>query len=201
MRPGAPIDLLGDLDRRLTGLDPATARADVDLDQAFDRDPVFLRRGRQIVDVGEIVDADQHAGAGRQRRKALDLLGRGDLVRDENVAHPAAHHRLGFADLLAADAAGAALLRQVGRDVRRFVALGVAAVANSVLLYELRHLRDVSLERVEVEEQARRVDLFDGHADAGGDVDAHVRTPWLGFEKLLRHPRQLVQVDIATRHV
>ena len=81
------VDLPGDLDRGLTRLDAATPRSDVDLDQAFDRDPVFLCRGRQIVDVGQIIDANQHADAGRQRRKTLDLLGRDDFVRDENVAH------------------------------------------------------------------------------------------------------------------
>ena len=55
-----------------------------------------------------------------------------------------------------------------GRDHRGLVGLGVGSMAHAVGGHRLRHLVQVSLEGVEVDEQGRRLDLAEGHPDPGG---------------------------------
>ncbi len=166
-------DLLRDRHGGLAGRDAAAAGADVDLHEAFEGDAVLDRRRREVVDVAEVVDADQHPRPGGERGEALDLLRRDHLVGDQHVADAGAHQRLGLADLLAADAAGAAPLDLQDRDVGRLVGLGVRPVAQAVRLHEAAELVDVALEGVEVDQQAGGVHLLDRHPDGGGDVVAH----------------------------
>ncbi len=166
-------DLPGDRHGGLARGDAAAAGADIDLHEAFEGDAVLHGRRREVVDIAEVVDADQHPRPRGERRQAIDLLRRDHLVGDQHVADAGTHQRLGLADLLAADAAGAAPLDLHHRDVGRLVGLGVRPVAQAVRLHEAAELLDVALERVEIDHQAGGVDLLDRHADAGGNVVAH----------------------------
>ena len=111
--------------RRLARRDAAAAGADVDLHvhvQLDARSAAPPAADRAML--SEIVDAHADARLARELGQAREL-GRADhLVGDQHVAHAAAHHRLGLADLLAAHADRAARdLRQ--RDLRALVGLGV----------------------------------------------------------------------------
>jgi hypothetical protein len=97
----------------------------------------------------------------------LKLLLPEDLVADEHVAHAAGDQHLGLADLLHA-LADRAMRDLLQRDRRRFVRLGMRAHAHTRLFRELRHLGEVALEGVEVDDEGRRVDLVDGRADVCG---------------------------------
>ena len=94
------VDRLGEVDGGLSRTDAAAARADIDLDEAFEGDAVSLRGLGEVADVAGIVDADEDPGAGGQRRQPLDLLRCDHLVRDENVADAGADQRLGLADVV-----------------------------------------------------------------------------------------------------
>src|SRR5258706_11107352 len=172
--PRSCLDLLSDFNRRFTRGDAASAGTDVDLDQALDGRAVFLCTSLEIVHIIQVVHTDDHAGARRQGGEALDLLGGDHLVRDEDVPDASAHQRFGLAHLLAADTASPALLDLVDRDIGRLMCLGVRPVPQPVILYELGQLRDVTLESIEVHKEAGRIDVFERHADAGGNIDGHV---------------------------
>jgi hypothetical protein len=89
----------------------AAPGAAVDLDEALDGGAVLLGGGREVGDVGDVVDADDGARAElRDAREPVDLGGVADLVRDQDVLDAAAGEDLGLGDLLAADADGAAEL-------------------------------------------------------------------------------------------
>ena len=94
-----------------------------------------------------------------------------DFVADQHVAHAAADQRFGLADLLAALAHGAGRdLHQ--RDRRALVRLRMRTQAHAGGPRELGHPLHVALQRVEIDDQRRRVDVVDRRADAGGN-DVH----------------------------
>ena len=95
-----------------------------------------------------------------------------DLVRDQDVGDAGAGESLGFRDLLAADAARAAVVDLVARDIRGFVHLAVDAQAHAGVLGGAAHGGDIALEGVEVDDQRGGDDIGGGHADEGGGVVA-----------------------------
>lgn len=96
-------DRLGDRHYLIGLLHAAAAGATVDLDKAFERRAVGLRRSRQVSDVGKVVDADDDARAEfRHAGKPIDLRGVAHLVRDEDVLDAGTGKDLCFGDLLAA---------------------------------------------------------------------------------------------------
>ena len=103
------------------------------------------------------------------RGEACELLLADDLVGDEHVANAGGDERLGLADLLAADADRAALDLRV-RDVRALVRLRVRAQRDAAAAHGVGHQVEVALERVEVDDERRRVDVLDGVAGTGGKV-------------------------------
>jgi hypothetical protein len=102
----------------------------------------------------------------------VDLAGIANLVGDEDVLDAAAREDLSLAHLLAAnpDRAAQALL-QLGH-IDRLVHLAVRTVAHSVCLGVLAQLFDVALQRVEIEHQARRLDVGFAHAGERRDIIA-----------------------------
>ena len=104
-----------------------------------------------------------------------DTIGRTPLVKLNRTAaglDAATGEDLGLGHLLAADAAGAAKFDLQLRHIDRLVHLAVHAVAHAVSLCVVAHLLDVALERIEIEHQARRLDLGLGHANGGRNVVA-----------------------------
>jgi len=107
-----------------------------------------------------------------ERHQPLQLLPADDFVGDEDVLDPALDHRLGLADLLAADADGAELdLFQ--SDDRAFMGLGVRPHSDAAARDPFRQAAQIALERVEIDDQGRGVDLVEGHADFGGGAGSH----------------------------
>src|SRR5579863_9021675 len=102
---------------------------------------------------------------------SAQLLAADDFVGDENVLDPAIDHRLGFADLLAAHA-DRAQLHLLERDHGTFVCLGVRAQSHRAA-GALRQPLEIALEGVEIDDQRRRVDLVERHADLGGRTGGH----------------------------
>ena len=167
------VDGLGDLDDRLGARHPAATGAAVDLDQALDLVAVLHGRRREVGDVVQVVHAADRARAViGQAGEAIDLRGVAHLVGDQHVLDAAAGEHFRLADLLAAHAAASTELLLEQGDVDRLVHLAVHAVAHAGGLGEVAHLPDVPLERVEVEHQARGLDLGLVHADRRGDVEA-----------------------------
>ena len=144
--------------RRRTGRDTASVRADVDLDQYRDRHAGGDRGGADLADDVRIVGEHGDRGLLRHGGEARELRRADDLVGDEHVAYAGGDEGFGFADLLAADADGAALdLRE--RDVRAFVRLAVRAQRDGGAADRIRHQVEIALERVEIDDERRRVDV------------------------------------------
>src|SRR6185437_9460718 len=170
---GRSVDGPGDLDRGLGGRDAAAARTAIDLDQAFEGRAMLLRGGRKLIHVRQVIDADgDPAAMFRQLREAVDLERVAHLVRDEDVLDPAAGEDLGLGNLLAADADGTTQSLLQLLHVDRLVHLAVAAVAHAVRFGVIAHFPDVAFQRVEIEDQARGLDIRLGHARQGGYVIA-----------------------------
>ena len=167
------IDRLRNLNCGAGSLDAAAARAAVDFDEALQGRVVPLRGSRKLCHVRQIIDADDDPRAVlRQPREAIDLDRIAHFVRHEDVLDAAAGEDLRLGNLLAADAdrAAQALLQLLHVD--RLVHLAVAAVAHAVRLGVVTHLPDVALERIEIEDQAGRLDIGLLHAGQCGDVIA-----------------------------
>ncbi len=80
---------------------------------------------------------------------------------------PGGDERLGFVDLLAADADRAARDLRL-RDVRALVRLRVRPQRDAGAAHGVRHQVEVALEGVEVDDERGRVDVGGSVADAGG---------------------------------
>ncbi len=169
---GARDDRLDERQRRPARRDAAAAHADFQLDIGFHGRARALRRRLQVAHVVRVVDADADARALRERGEALELARAHDFIRDQHVADAALDHRLGLRHLLAAHA------HRAGRDLAladfgALVGLGVRAHPHAAL-HEVREPFQVGLERVQVEDQRRRIDLLQPHAHFGWRSRRHV---------------------------
>src|SRR5262249_57437176 len=103
----------------------------------------------------------------RQRDKSAQLAITDDLIAHKAVLHAAAYQGLCLADLLYALTCSA--LRDLPqRDGNRFVGLGKRTHANPCRARKLGHSRNVAIQRVEVDDERRGVDVIDGSTDLGG---------------------------------
>ena len=107
----------------------------------------MLYRGcRQISDIRQIINT-----ANCPRTKLWQTcqpvnFGRiAHLIRHQNILDTAAHKRLSFADLLAANTATAAKLFLKQRHINRFMHLAMNAVTHVLVFGELTHLDDIAL--------------------------------------------------------
>ena len=188
--PGVRDDGLRDSHRRRARRDAAAIRADIDLDQYGDADACGTRRGTDTGDGGNVVGQHGHRGLLRHCREARELRRSDDLVGDEHVPDAGGDERLRLADLLATDADGAALeLRE--RDLRALVRLAVRAQRDTRAAHRVGHQVEVALERVEVDDQRRSVDVVDGIAGSGGRASCITRivTRGLSSDQALRGRR------------
>jgi hypothetical protein len=138
----------------------ASAVADVDLDHHFDRAARCRDRRRQPLDPVDRIDRDRQPHPPRQRRDTRQLGRVDDLVRDVDVGDAGIGERLGLARLLDAHADRAGCHLQPC-DRGTLVHLGVRPEADAVVARECRHCREVSLHRIEVDHERRRVDRGD----------------------------------------
>ena len=167
----AQVPAAGDsLRKRESGrarLDAAAMRADVDLDEDVQAHPLRARRCVQLRDVARVVGEHSDFRLAGKAREPRDLASSHDLVRDEHVGDAAGHQRLGLAHLLRAhaDRAGGDL---PARDLRALMTLRVRAEPHRTALHRLRHTRDVSLERVQIDDERRRVDVVERNSGGRG---------------------------------
>jgi hypothetical protein len=133
---------------------------------------VTLRGRGQVFDVAGVIGANQDARGARKPRQAIDFNGIGHLVRNHYVVDAAGNHDLGLGNLLTANAAGAAVLHLVARDIYRLVRFRVRAMAHAGSLQAVAQGFDIGLESVEIDDQRRRADLRQPHANLGGQVEA-----------------------------
>ena len=169
-------DRLRQRDGRRTGSDAAALSADIDLDQDSNDRAGAQSRRTEIGDRDLIVDRNRHPRLPRQRRQPVELAGADDLVRDEHIRYAAEHHRLGFRNLLAAQA-DRAQRHLLEADHRRFVGLGMRAKAHAGLGDRIGHADEIALEGIEIDHQRRRVDLRHRHARPGGGKLRHEASP------------------------
>ena len=153
--------------RVLARRDAAALHADVDLDQRAQLDAEVLRDARGRIDLLGGVEAQRDRRILRERGKAAQLAITDDLIAHQDVRHAAAHQRFRLADLLHA-LADRALRDLPQRDRRRLVRLGMRAHAHAGRARKLGHFRDVAIERVEIDDQRRRIDVCDRSTDLGG---------------------------------
>jgi hypothetical protein len=104
------------------------------------------------------------------------------LIRDEYVLDTGARKDFGLRDLLAADSNRPTELLLQAEHVDGFVHFSVCAVAHVVLPGIVAHLADVSLKRIEIEDQARCLNLILGHARKSGDIISDLETDVFGFD-------------------
>jgi GNAT superfamily N-acetyltransferase len=168
------VDGLGDFHHFGRRRHAAAPGAAVDLHEALDLGAVLLRSRRQVGHIFHVVDAADGARAELgHARQTVDLGRVADLVGHQHVLDAAAGEDLGLGNLLAADAAGAAQFDLQLGHVDGLVHLAVHPVAHAMGLGVVAHLLDVALQRVEVEDEAGRLDVAFVHAGKGGDVVAH----------------------------
>ena len=113
------------------------------------------------------VEAERDRRILRQRGKSAQLAITDDLIAHKDVLHAAAYQGLCLADLLYALTCSA-LRDLLQRDGNRFVGLGMRTHANPCRARKLGHSRNVTIERVEVDDERRGVDVIDGSTDLGG---------------------------------
>ena len=180
---GCGLDGLGDRHHLRGRVYAAAACATVDLHEAIKRRAVLLGRCRELGDIRQIVDAHDDAYAvARQPRQPIDLGWIAHPVRHEYILDTGAREDFGLRHLLAADPNRPAELLLQAQYVDRFVHLPMGAVAHVVGPDIVAHLADVALERIEIEDQARRLDLFLGHAGNSRDIIADLATGEFGFD-------------------
>ena len=157
-------DPAGEVSGGRSGRDAAALHPDLDLDERPELDAVVARHPRGGVDLLGIIEAQRDLGVLGEPRQASQLRRADDLVADEDVADAGARERFRFRDLLHALADGAE--RDLPfRDLRAFVGLRVRPEPDTGVARNPRHLLEIALERVEVDDQRRRVDVLDGSSD------------------------------------
>ena len=147
--------------RPLARRDAAALHADVDLDQPAELDAEVLRDARGGVDLlgaSRSTARSSHPAASAASRRNLRspttwLLTRMSFTPPRTSASASPTFCTHWPDGAVRD------LPQ--RDRGRFVRLGVRAHAHAGRARELGHLRDVAVERVEVDDERRRVDVCD----------------------------------------
>src|SRR5215472_18178583 len=131
----------------------------------------------------QIVDAHGDACAEvRQPRQSDDLGWIAHLVRHEYILDTAARENFGFRDLLAAYSNSSAELLLQAQHVDRFVHFPVRAVAHVVGPGIVAHLADVALERIEIEDQAGRLNLLFRHARNSRKVISDLKIGEFGLD-------------------
>ena len=112
----------------------------------------------------------------RQGAKPRQFGRADDLIADQDVGDAAPGEHFGLGHLLHAVADRAARHLQPGDD-RRLVRLGVRPQFHARRRQQRRHRVEVVFERIEVDDQSRRVDFVFSHAGNGGGRLQHRRAP------------------------
>ena len=159
--------------RRLARRHPAAAHPHLELDVDIDARARAPHRRLELAHIGNVIHAHAELCAFRQRRQSLELLRPDDFVRHQHVRDAALDHRFGLRHLLAAHAHRAGGNLPLA-DFRALVGFRVRPHAHPPG-DRVRQALDVGLERIQVEDQRRRVDLFQTHADGGGRAQRHAR--------------------------
>ena len=183
----------------------AAPRAAIDLDQAFNLCAMSAGGIRQIGDIGRIIDATGRAGTEfRQPRQPVDLHRIAHLVGHQHIRDAAAHEGFRLRDLLAADADGSAKPLLQFCHIHRFVHLAMRPEPYAHRAGPLAHLDDVALQRIEIEHQARRLDICLAHAGQGRHIVADLEAAELvyGVHAVLlnRPPGLSAEAGLAGRH-
>jgi hypothetical protein len=165
--PAAAGDPLRESRHGRTRRNAAAIHADVDFDERGQAQARVLGRGFERRDAGFGINANRRRADSAERGKTGKLAGAGDLVADENVADAAPGQDLRFGHLLHALADGAARHLEAGDDWR-LVGLRVRSKLDASLARERRHVVEIALKGVEVDEKGGRVDLVDRGARFGG---------------------------------
>ena len=161
-------DAAGQVHRVGSGGDAAAAGAGVDLHQHRQAHAGGGRGGLDRGDLRGIVGADRDPGDARQRGEAGELGRTHHFVAHEDVGHAGPGEDFRFRHFLHALADRAARHLQMGNH-RGFVRLGVGAELRPGGGKQRFHVVQIGLERVEVEDQGRGVDLgFRGAGFGGG---------------------------------
>src|SRR4029450_7715852 len=161
-------DDLGAPRRGRSRRDAAPVTANLDPDQYVELGTGSSHRRTEMPNVGRIVDQHADRRFACERREAFELCRADDLVGDEHVADSGFDKGLGFIDLLAANARGAALDLLV-RDVGTLLRFRVRAKCDSGAARRIGHEIEIALERVEIDDKRGRIDAVDSIADARGD--------------------------------
>ena len=161
-QPLEPVDELGQLGGLLRALNAGPPQPRVALDQEVDLEPVPGEHGRETQCDRCRISDDGHLHALRQRSEPLGLRGADQREREQDVLDAGVGHHLCFAELLAGDPDRTRLELQAG-ELGQLVRLDVRPQRDPVLVAVGLHPRDVSLDRVEVAGQHRRLELGDPH--------------------------------------
>ncbi len=159
-------DALRQVHRIGAGRNAATAGADIDLHQHRQSNARIRRRRLDRRDLRRIVGAHRDLADARQRREPRELRGTHHLVAHQDVGNAAPGQRLGLRHLLHALADRAARHLQPG-DHRRLVGLGMRPQLRPGRRKQFRHVVEIGLERIEVDQQCGRIDLVLAHAGSG----------------------------------
>ncbi len=152
--------------RRVSGYATAS-HAHIDLQIDIQPDIRLARGGGQVGDIRCIIGADPDCRLACQPCQTLQLAWSDNLVADQHVADAAMHQHLCFRHLLTA-LAHCAETDLGQRHVHRLVGLRVGAQANARRIGQVLHLPQIAFERVEIDQQGRRINVGECIPDSGG---------------------------------
>ena len=171
-----PVDLLRQGQRRLARFDAAALGAHVDLDEHRQFDLVGRCHVVEVPHVDGVIGAHVYLRLLRQRRQALQLARPDHLVADQNVGHPAVHHRLGLADLLATHPDGPQGHLPPG-DHGALVRFGVRPQPYRRARHGAGQVLQIAFKGIQVDQQGRGVDLRKRHTDFRWWTRGHGSSP------------------------
>ena len=154
----------GHVHRRLDRADAVPPHAEVHVDEDADLDPGRPRRRRQRPDVIGVVDRRLDVGLALEGGQPGGLRGADDEVGDQDVADPGGGHHLRLGDLGHGDPDRPRPQQGVG-DRRALERLAVGPPLDIAGPEVLGHRPDVGVERVQVQQERRRVEFVEPQSD------------------------------------
>ncbi len=157
-------------------LDAAAIHPHIDLNQHLKADAKIARGFIQRRDIERVIHTDADARLSRQRRQTRQLARAHHLIAHQHIGHACVDQSFGLGNLLTANANRAGGHLTQGND-GGLVRLRMRTQPHTRAAEARRQARHVALERIEINQQGRRLDIREAHTRPGGGQLAHRNPP------------------------
>ena len=158
--------------RLINGDDTGALVTAVEFHQHANLSPGYLSRPGGCIERQRIVHGDAHPHTPGKRRESKRLGGAEQRIGDQDIVQAGIRHDLGFAELLAGDAAGAEF-HLPAREGWHLVGLDVRTQAQAVAIAIRLHLREVMLHAIEIDDGNGGIQILDAHHSASSSAAQH----------------------------